>query len=347
MVYTVNELMKQAFNEGASDIHLTANLPPVFRIDGALIQKGIEPLTIDNLRLMVEEITPERKRQELEEVGEADFNFALEDICRFRVNSFKQKQSYALAFRLISTKIPSLDELGLGSVFKELAEQRQGLVLVTGPTGSGKSTTLAAMIDHLNKNFSKHIITLEDPIEYIHTHQKSVINQREIGLDTASFASGLRASLRQDPDVILVGEMRDLETISTAITAAETGHLVLATLHTSTATSTIDRIIDVFPPTQQNQVRQQLSSVIRGVVSQRLIVKSGGSGRVAATEILIQTPSISNLIRSEKIHQIPNVLQTSKAQGMHTIEMDVQRLLAAGIIDHNLAKPFFTVGEYK
>jgi len=203
------------------------------------------------------------------------------------------------------------------------------------------------MIDHLNKNFSKHIITLEDPIEYIHTHQKSVINQREIGLDTASFASGLRSSLRQDPDVILVGEMRDLETISTAITAAETGHLVLATLHTSTATSTIDRIIDVFPPTQQNQVRQQLSSVIRGVVSQRLIVKSGGSGRVAATEILIQTPSISNLIRSEKIHQIPNVLQTSKAQGMHTIEMDVQRLLAAGIIDHNLAKPFFTVGEYK
>jgi len=347
MNYTVNELMKLAFNEGASDIHLTANLPPVFRVDGTLIQKGKEPLAIDNLRLMVEEITPERKRQELEGVGEADFNFALEDICRFRVNAFKQKQSYALAFRLISTKIPSLDELGFGSVFKELAEQRQGLVLVTGPTGSGKSTTLAAMIDHLNKNFSKHIITLEDPIEYIHTHQKSVINQREIGLDTASFASGLRSSLRQDPDVILVGEMRDLETISTAITAAETGHLVLATLHTSTATSTIDRIIDVFPPTQQNQVRQQLSSVIRGVVSQRLIVKSGGSGRVAATEILIQTPSISNLIRSEKIHQIPNVLQTSKAQGMHTIEMDVQRLLAAGIIDHNLAKPFFTVGEYK
>jgi len=347
MHYTVNELMKQAFNEGASDIHLTANLPPVFRVDGALIQKGIEPLATDNLRLIVEEITPEHKRQELEEFGEADFNFALEDICRFRVNAFKQKQSYALALRLISTKIPSLDELGMGSVFKELAEQRQGLVLVTGPTGSGKSTTLAAMIDHLNKNFSKHIITLEDPIEYIHNHQKSVINQREIGLDTASFASGLRASLRQDPDVILVGEMRDLETISTAITAAETGHLVLATLHTSTAASTIDRIIDVFPPTQQNQVRQQLSSVIRGVVSQRLIAKSGGSGRVAATEIMIQTPSISNLIRSEKIHQIPNVLQTSKAQGMHTIEMDVQRLLTAGIIDHNLAKPFFTVGEYK
>lgn len=347
MDYTVKELMKQAFNEGASDIHLTANLPPVFRVDGTLIQKGIEPLATDNLRSMVEEITPERKRKELEEVGEADFNFALEDTCRFRVNAFKQKQSYALALRLISTKIPSLDELGMGSVFKELVEQRQGLILVTGPTGSGKSTTLAAMIDHLNKNFSKHIITLEDPIEYLHTHQNSVINQREIGLDTASFASGLRASLRQDPDVILVGEMRDLETISTAITAAETGHLVLATLHTSTAASTIDRIIDVFPPTQQNQVRQQLSSVIRGVVSQRLIAKFGGNGRVAATEIMIQTPSISNLIRSEKIHQIPNVLQTSKAQGMHTIEMDVQRLLTAGIIDHDLAKPFFTAGEYR
>ncbi|CAM3109851.1 type IV pilus twitching motility protein PilT [Filibacter tadaridae] len=347
MDFILKELMRQAFDRKASDIHLTSDLPPVFRIDGALVKIGGDAVTADNLKAMVWEITPDRKRLELEEIGETDFNFALEEICRFRINAYKQKQSYAVALRLIPTKIPSLDELGMGSVFKELAEHRQGLVLVTGPTGSGKSTTLAAMIDHLNKKFSKHIITLEDPIEYLHTHQKSVINQREIGLDTASFANGLRASLRQDPDVILVGEMRDLETISTAITAAETGHLVLATLHTSTAASTIDRIIDVFPPSQQNQIRQQLSTVIRGVISQRLFVKAGGSGRIAATEIMIQTPSISNLIRSEKIHQIANVLQTSKALGMHTIEMDVQRLLATKTISYEQAKPFLTVGEFR
>ena len=208
----------------------------------------------------------------------------------------------------------------------DLAEKPQGLILVTGPTGSGKSTTLAAMIDYMNKKYAKHIITFEDPIEYLHTHEKSIVNQREVGVDTQSFANGLRAALRQDPEIILVGEMRDLETISTAITAAETGHLVLATLHTSSAATTIDRIIDVFPPHQQSQIRIQLANVLQGIVSQRLFMKKDGRGRVAATEILIQMPAIANLIRSEKVHQIQNVIQTSRNLGMHTLEMSIQQL---------------------
>lgn len=343
----MKDLMRQGVDLEASDIHLTSDLQPVFRVHGALTKIGDHSVTPENLLKMIREIIPAQKWTELETDGETDFNFALEKISRFRINAYKQKQSYAVALRLIPSTIPTLDGLGLSSVFKELVEHRQGLVLITGPTGSGKSTTLAAMINHLNHNFSKHIITLEDPIEYLHSHGSSVINQREIGTDTTSFANGLRASLRQDPDVILVGEMRDLETISTAITAAETGHLVLATLHTSTAATTIDRIIDVFPPTQQNQIRQQLSSVIKGVVSQRLLVKKDGNGRVVATEIMVQTSSIANLIRSEKIHQIANVLQTSKALGMHTIEMDIQRLLSEGLIDLNLARTFLTAGEFR
>ena len=228
----------------------------------------------------------------------------------------------------------------------ELAEKPQGLILVTGPTGSGKSTTLAAMIDYVNKKYAKHIITLEDPIEYLHTHEKSIVNQREVGVDTQSFANGLRAALRQDPEIILVGEMRDLETISTAITAAETGHLVLATLHTSSAVTTIDRIIDVFPPHQQGQIRIQLANVLQGIISQRLFVKKDGKGRVAATEILIQVPAVANLIRAEKVHQIQNVMQTSKTIGMHTLEMSIQKLIASGEISYEDAKQHLTEGEY-
>ncbi|WOV88724.1 type IV pilus twitching motility protein PilT [Sporosarcina oncorhynchi] len=340
-------LMIDAFNMDASDIHLTVDSPPVFRIDGALKKQGDEVLTSTHILEMIDEIIPQRKLVELDELGETDFNYEVEGICRFRVNAYKQRQTFAVALRLIPSKIPTLKELGMESTLKKIAESKQGLVLITGPTGSGKTTTLAAMLDYINRNFDKHIITLEDPIEYMHENCRSVINQREIGLDTTSFAKGLRAALRQDPDVILVGEMRDLETISTAVTAAETGHLVFATLHTSTAASTIDRIIDVFPPGQQGQIRQQLANVILGIVSQRLLARAGGRGRVAATEILLQTPSVSNLIRSEKVHQLPNVLQTSKGLGMHTMQMDIQRLLKEGIISMSIAKMYLDVGEFE
>ena len=232
------------------------------------------------------------------------------------------------------------------AVLYDLANKPQGLILVTGPTGSGKSTTLASMIDYINTNSARHIITLEDPIEYLHEHKMSIVNQREVGVDTNSFADGLRAALRQDPEIILVGEMRDLETISTAITAAETGHLVLATLHTSSAATTIDRIIDVFPPHQQSQVRIQLANVLQGIVSQRLFINKNGSGRVAATEILIQTAAVANLIRSEKVHQIQNVIQTSRSLGMHTLEVSIQQLITNGIINYSEAKEFLTEGDY-
>lgn len=345
-MYSLREMMVEAFRANASDIHLTIDSPPIFRIDGILRRQGENVLTSNQIFEMLEKIIPQRKLNEMQESGETDFNYEVENVCRFRVNAFKQRQTYAVALRLIPTIIPTLEDLGMDAVLRKIAESRQGLVLVTGPTGSGKTTTLAAMIDHINRTLEKHIITLEDPIEYLHMNRRSVINQREIGQDTSSFANGLRSALRQDPDVILVGEMRDLETISTAVTAAETGHLVFATLHTSTAASTVDRIIDVFPPNQQSQIRQQLASVILGVVSQRLLVRSGGAGRVATTEILLQTPSVANLIRSEKVHQIPNVLQTNKALGMHTMQMDIQRLLKEGVISMSTAKTYLDDGEF-
>ncbi len=343
---TIRDLLMRAYEEGASDLHVTVGIPPVYRIDGKLSQyKGME-ITPDIIKEMVHEILPKHKVQEFEEKGETDFNYSLEGYCRFRVNAYHQRNAGAIAARLVTTEIPSIESLNMPQVLYELADKPQGLILVTGPTGSGKSTTLAAMIDYINTNKSKHIITLEDPIEYIHTHKKSVVNQREIGVDTGTFANGLRASLRQDPDIILVGEMRDLETISTAITAAETGHLVFGTLHTSSAPTTIDRIIDVFPPHQQGQIRIQLANVLQGIISQRLFARKGEKGRVAATEILVAVPSITNLIRNEKIHQIPTVMQTSRALGMHTLESSVQTLVSGGKIRLEDARPFLNVGEY-
>ncbi|MFE3576609.1 type IV pilus twitching motility protein PilT [Lysinibacillus sp. NPDC059133] len=342
----INELLTRAFEEKASDLHLTKGIPPVYRIHGQLEQYGSELLTSEELQTMVKTILPEHKLQEFQDKGETDFNYSLPGKCRFRVNAYHQRHEVTIAARLIEAKIPSIESLNMPQILYQLAEKPQGLILVTGPTGSGKSTTLAAMIDHINETKSKHIITLEDPIEYLHTHKKSIINQREVGVDTQSFANGLRAALRQDPDLILVGEMRDYETISTAITAAETGHLVMATLHTSSAPTTIDRIIDVFPPHQQGQIRVQLANVLVGIISQRLFVRKGAKGRIAATEILVQAPSISNLIRNEKVHQIPTVMQTSKALGMHTLESSMQQLIAMGEISLEDARPYMNAGDY-
>jgi twitching motility protein PilT len=341
------QLLLRAYEEEASDLHISFGIPAVFRIDGELRQLGEQTYTSIELERMVGTILPEDKKAEFASNGETDFSFALQDLCRFRINAFHQRGEVSIAARLIPTEIPTIEQLGMPAILYDLAKKPQGLILVTGPTGSGKSTTLAAMIDYVNSNDAKHIITLEDPIEYLHDHKKSIVNQREIGVDTQSFANGLRAALRQDPDIILVGEMRDLETISTAITAAETGHLVLATLHTSSAATTIDRIIDVFPPHQQSQVRIQLANVLQGIISQRLFVKKEGRGRVAATEILIQTAAVANLIRSEKVHQIQNVIQTSRSLGMHTLEASIQQQLAKELIHMNDAKPFLTEGDFQ
>ena len=347
MSYDINELLRNAFRSNASDLHITVESKPVFRINGNLLPQGDALLTPEDTRQMAKRLINPEDWERFIEVGEIDFSYMIENVSRFRVNAYHQRQHIGIVARVIPNEIPTIQQLNMPAILHDLVEKPQGLILVTGPTGSGKSTTLAAMIDYMNQHYAKHIITLEDPIEYEHHHQKSIINQREVGTDTKSFSNGLRAALRQDPDIILVGEMRDYETISTAITAAETGHLVLATLHTSSAPQTINRIIDVFPPHQQSQIRIQLASVLAGIISQRLMPRSDGSGRIAATEILINLPSVANLIRNEKVDQINNILQTSRAQGMHTLEMSLQELVAKRIIEPNVAKGHFSnVGEY-
>ena len=279
--------------------------------------------------MMAKAILTEEMWDTLEKRREVDLSYGISGVSRFRVNIFYQRSAISLAFRVIPRKIPSIDELGIPKILEKVVQNPHGLFLVTGPTGSGKSTSLASMIDYMNTHMNKHIITLEDPIEYLHSHNQSIIEQREIGFDTLSFKDGLRASLRQDPDVILVGELRDLDTIQTAITAAETGHLVLGTLHTQDTAGTIDRMIDVFPVHQRDQTRTMLANVLIGVMSQRLFrTISGNRGRVAATEMLINNAAIKNHIRSEKMHQIPNVLQTARDQGMHTMEMSIKQLIS-------------------
>lgn len=337
---TIDQLLKDAVQAGASDIHLTVGVAPVFRIHGTL--KKVQANAIDEeFTAVAAKLTiPEKMYAGFQQRGQIDYSYEVPGIARFRVNAFLQRGVISLAFRTIPTKIPTIDELQMPGTLKTLAETPQGLLLVTGPTGSGKSTTLAAMIRYVNDTMRKHIITLEDPIEYMHAHGSSIIDQREVGYDTNTFADGLRAALRQDPDVILVGEMRDLETISTAITAAETGHLVLATLHTWSAASTIDRIIDVFPHGQQAQIRVQLAGVLTAVLSQRLFPTADRKGRRAATELMINNPAIANLIRSEKVHQIPNVIQTNRASGMHMMEHSVSNLLERGIISYETAMPY-------
>ena len=326
------ELVHKAIDMKASDIHITVGIPPMLRINGELIRIGEERLMPDDTKDLVLQALDENQRIRLEEKGEIDLSFSAQSIGRLRVNAFKQRNSYSMAARIVNLTIPSMDDLGLPPIVSELAKTRRGLILVTGPTGSGKSTTLASMIDQINHDRSGHILTLEDPIEYLHKHNKSIVNQREIGLDSDNFTNALRASLRQDPDVILVGEMRDLETISIAITAAETGHLVLSTLHTLGAAKTIDRVIDVFPPHQQQQIRTQLSSVLQGIISQQLLPTKDNKGRVAAFEILIGTPAVRSLIREGKTHQIQTMLQTGTKYGMETMDMFLLKLYKAGKI---------------
>jgi twitching motility protein PilT len=338
------DLLKQAHESKASDLHLSVGSAPVLRVHGTLQLIGQDPLTADETRGMAEALLSSAQIERFQEAGEIDFSYELEGFSRYRINAYRQRGRVSVAIRTIPTAIPSLEQLQLPSVISTLALKPQGLVLVTGPTGSGKSSTLAAMINYINRKEKKHIVTLEDPIEFLHTHASSIIDQREVGSDTKSFSNGLRAALRQDPDVILVGEMRDLETISAAVTAAETGHLVFATLHTSDAPQTIDRIIDAFPAHQQGQIRVQLAAVLVAVISQRLFPKPGGQGRSCATEIMINTPAVGNLIRSEKIHQIKSVMQTGRQLGMHTLEMSIKDQMQQGLIDPITARAYLAEG---
>lgn len=335
-MYILRELLEKTINMGASDLHLTVNLPPIIRLNGELMPLFEESLTKECLKNFSKEILGE-KFSEYEKMGEMDSSYSLDGIGRFRVNVFKQLECDAIALRAISLKVPTLEDLNHPDIIKEIVTKKRGLILVTGPTGSGKSTTLAAMINEINSTRSNHIITLEDPIEYIHKHKKSMINQREIGRDSKSYKNALRAALREDPDVILIGEMRDLETISIAITAAETGHLVLSTLHTIGATETIDRIVDVFPPYQQQQIRVQLSAVLQGIISQQLLPRIDGDGRVAALETMIITPAIQNQIREGKTHQIQSVIQTGSKFGMKTMDTYLADLVNLGIISKEIA----------
>lgn len=332
----IQELAETAVKNQASDLHLSAGVPPILRIFGSIRPvPGWDKLSPQVIKEMVSPLLQEAQKNELEERGQVDFSFGISGLGRFRCNISKQRGSWALAMRVINSTIKPLEELGLPEILHDLAHLRDGLILVTGPTGSGKSTTLASMIDIINRERQGVIITLEDPIEFLHQHKKCVVNQREVGTDTESFADGLRAALRSDPDVILVGEMRDLETISIALTAAETGHLVLSTLHTRGAAKTIDRIIDAFPPESQHQIRVQLSTVLEAVISQQLLPKKYGGGMVPAVEVMLGTPAIRNMIRDEKVHQIPSMIETGARFGMQSMKAAVEELIKKDLVDES------------
>ncbi|MFN3648600.1 MAG: type IV pilus twitching motility protein PilT [Armatimonadota bacterium] len=334
----IADLLIYTLEAGASDLHLTVGLPPCVRVRGEVEPVEAMPaLGKDDTRDLVYSIMNDRQRARFEEFNDLDFSLDFGARGRFRVNTFMGREGIGAVLRTIPSQIKSVEELGIPPVVSRLAEYERGLVLVTGPTGSGKSTTLAALIDQINNTRRGHILTVEDPIEFVHPHKKCVVNQREVGPHTNSFASALRAALREDPDVILVGEMRDLETISLAVSAAETGHLVFGTLHTSSAAQTIDRIIDVFPAHQQAQIRAQLSESIRGVVAQTLLKTANGKGRAAALEILIATPAVRNLIREGKTFQLPSVIQTGVKEGMQTIEQSLSELVLAGRVTQDEA----------
>lgn len=332
----IEELLEDAVGQGASDIHISANLPPVFRIDGKLIRTNHELLTAENVETLIFPILNNEQRRRLEQDWELDLSYGIHGLGRFRVNVYKNNNTYAAAFRTINTSCPSFDQLGLPPIVRKITEKPRGLILVTGPTGSGKSTTLATMIDYINENRNEHILTIEDPVEFVHKSKQSVVHQRELGQDTRSFANALKSALREDPDIILVGELRDLETISLAITAAETGHLVMGTLHTSSASQTIDRIIDVFPQGQQQQIRIMLSNSLCAVFSQTLLPRltetGEKKGRVMAQEIMVVNGAIANLIREGKTSQMYSAIQTGAQHGMQTLETALANLYKKNLI---------------
>lgn len=341
MKFNIDELLKFAVDNNASDVHITVGVPPIFRINGQLIKiNDLERIMPNDAAELAQHIMSEDSKRVYAEKGEVDFSYSVIGCGRFRVNVYNQRGSATMALRSVPLEVPTIVDLNLPGTLEQLADIKRGLILVTGPTGSGKSTTLAAMVDHINKTRSAHVLTLEDPIEYLHRHNKSIVNQREIGHDSKTYASALRAALRQDPDVILIGEMRDLETISTAITAAETGHLVLSTLHTTGAVATVDRIVDVFPPNQQEQIRVQLAAVLQGVVSQQLLKRSDNSGRVAALEIMLCNAAIKNHIREGKSHQIMSSIQTGRKAGMISMDAYLSDLYKREIITYEDAMGF-------
>ncbi|MGQ0812556.1 MAG: type IV pilus twitching motility protein PilT [Nitrospiraceae bacterium] len=333
----ISQLLTFAVKSGASDCHISAGEPPMIRINGDLKKLDHPALTSDETHALIYDMMNDVQRKNFEEHRECDFSFDLGDIARFRVNVFVQNRGIGSVFRTIPTEILPLEKLGMPPIIRQLCDREKGLILVTGPTGSGKSTTLAAMIDYLNNTFEGHIITIEDPIEFVHKTKKCLVNQRELGVHTLSFSNALRSALREDPDIVLVGEMRDLETIQLALTAAETGHLVFATLHTSSAPKTVDRIIDAFPPNQQAQVRAQLAETLEAVLTQTLLKKRAG-GRVAAVEILVGTTAVRNLIREAKLHQIPGIMQASQKDGMQTMDMALIELANRGVITRGEAQ---------
>ncbi|NOQ14549.1 MAG: PilT/PilU family type 4a pilus ATPase [Methyloprofundus sp.] len=327
----IAELLAFSVKNKASDLHLSAGLPPMIRVDGDIRRVNIDAFDHKQVHGLIYDIMNDKQRRDYEEFLETDFSFALPGLARFRVNAFNQERGAAAVFRTIPSDILTLEDLNAPRFFAELTEKTRGLVLVTGPTGSGKSTTLAAMVDHINQNRYEHILTVEDPIEFVHTSQKCLVNQREVHRDTQSFSAALRSALREDPDIILVGEMRDLETIRLALTAAETGHLVFGTLHTTSAAKTIDRIIDVFPSAEKDMIRSMLSESLQAVISQTLLKKVGG-GRIAAHEIMVGTPAIRNLIREAKVAQMYSAIQTGRRDGMQTLDQNLKELVGLGKI---------------
>ena len=333
----ITELLAFSVKNHASDLHISAGLPPMIRVDGDVRRINVPPLEHKDVHSLVYDIMNDKQRKDFEEFLETDFSFEIPDLARFRVNAFNHNRGAGAVFRTIPSKILTLEELGTPPVFKDISDNPKGIVLVTGPTGSGKSTTLAGMVDYKNDSEYGHILTIEDPIEFVHESKKCLVNQREVHRDTLGFSEALRSALREDPDIILVGEMRDLETIRMALTAAETGHLVFGTLHTSSAAKTIDRIIDVFPAAEKGMVRSMLSESLRAVIAQTLMKKIGG-GRVAAHEIMIGTPAIRNLIREDKIAQMYSAIQTGQQYGMQTLDQCLQDLVGRGVISKNEAR---------